>query len=156
MDEGEDSVSSLNLAWVPTYLADIVVELAEKAVFQSLIAVGCDEDTSKKEAAYSANYVFVGEHGMLLSWMSEAQDKAAQDINIGEVADTKKFAEMIAVGAEMRGVTMVEWMQISIQNQFARDSIEKGERDGDLVWTGQYRNRQPVFVKANHIKGRMN
>ena len=84
------------------------------------------------------------------------EDDFASSIDITSVIDTEKFAEMIAEGAEMRGVSMVEWMQIAIQNQFVRDSIEKGERDGDLVWTGQYRDCQPVFVRANYIKGKIN
>ena len=65
-----------------------------------------------------------------------------------KLLDNQETIERIAEGAEMRGLNMVQYMMLALNNQFVRDLFERWEGEGLVVRTGEYRDGEPVFVDA--------
>lgn len=78
---------------------------------------------------------------------------------IGEVdvGDYGAINERIYEGAQMKDLSMVDWIVRAINMQFVRDCVEKGEQDGTITFTGRHdSNNQPIYAATECIKRGLN
>lgn len=144
----------IDFSYMPPHIADDIYLVAVECARRVLSWYGHDDEESMGKAQAATENVFIGQFGLNCSWLEDCNK--VDNFDIVTAIETKEVAERIAEGAEMEGLTMVDWMVRAINRQFVEDSVAKGEREGQIVWTGEYRDRKPVFVSAEIFRKAVN
>lgn len=144
----------IDFSYMPPHIADDIYLVAVECAKDVLACYGFSDERALRAASEAADLFFIGKHGLNCSWLEDSNK--VDNFDIVTAIETKEVAERIAEGAEMEGLTMVDWMVRAINRQFVEDSVAKGEREGQIVWTGEYRDRKPVFVSAEIFRKAVN
>lgn len=150
-----DSFSEpFDFSYMPPHIADDIYWVAVECARLALSWYGHDDEESMGKAHAAIKNVFISKCGLNCSWLEDCNK--VDNFDIVTAMENQEIVERIAAGAELEGLTMVDWVIRAINKQFVEDSIAKAERDGELVWNGEYRDRKPVFVNAQTFRKMVN